>query len=61
MSLLDHELLDRMYIIVDMYNNYIIEHGSTLLTQEEKKTMLSKLWEQYQLVGQRISEIDEVW
>ena len=56
MNLLPHELLDRLYILTDMYNSYIIEHEDDILTQEEKQNMLSLLWEQYQLVGQRISE-----
>ena len=59
-SLFYHELLDRLYLITDMYNNYICEHNSDdILSQEEKQKMLSLLWDQYQLVGSRIAEIEE--
>lgn len=55
-NLFHHELLDRLYLITDMYNDYIVEHNSDdILSQEEKQKMLSLLWEQYQLVGSRIS------
>ena len=55
MNLFHHELLDRLYLISDMYNDYICEHNSDdILSQEEKQKMLSLLWEQYQLVGSRI-------
>lgn len=55
-NLFHHELLDRLYLIADMYNDYIVEHNSDdILSQEEKQKMLSLLWDQYQLVGSRIS------
>lgn len=55
-NLFHHELLDRLYLIADMYNDYIVEHNSDdILSQEEKQKMLSLLWDQYQLVGSRIT------
>lgn len=55
-NLFHHELLDRLYLISDMYNSFICEHNSDdILSQEEKQKMLSLLWGQYQLVGSRIS------
>lgn len=59
-NLFHHELLDRLYLITDTYNNFICEHNSDdILSQEEKQKMLSLLWDQYQLVGSRIAEIEE--
>lgn len=56
-NLFHHELMDRLYLITDMYNDYICEHDSDdILSKEEKEKMRSLLWEQYQLVGQRTSE-----
>lgn len=56
-NLFHHELLDRLYLILDMYNDYICEHDSNdILSQEEKDNMRSLLWDQYQLVGARISD-----
>ena len=55
-----HELLDRLYIIMDMYNSYIVEHDSDdILSKEEKEQMQKLLWDQYQLVGQRTFERGE--
>ena len=54
-NLYHHELLDRLYMIADMYNSFICEHNSDdILSKEEKEKMLSALWEQYQLVGGKI-------
>ena len=51
---LHHELLDRLYIITDMYNDYIVEHDSDdILSKEEKQKVLDILHEQYQSVGAR--------
>ena len=59
-NLFHHELLDRLYIITDMYNDYILEHNSDdILSKEEKEKMLNLLAEQYQLVGSRIAEREE--
>ena len=53
-NLFHHELLDRLYMITDMYNSFICEHDSDdILSKEEKEKMRSALWEQYQLVGAR--------
>ena len=53
-NLFHHELLDRLYMITDMYNSFICEHDSdAILSKEEKEKMRSALWEQYQLVGAR--------
>ena len=60
-----HELLDRLYIIADMYNSYIVEHETEdynddkILSKEEKEKMLKLLWDQYQLVGNRIGELED--
>lgn len=51
-----HELLDRLYIIMDMWNNYIIEHDSDdILSKEEKQEIMDILHEAYQKVGARIN------
>ena len=52
-----HELLDRLYLITDMYNDYICEHDSyDFLSQEDRDELRNILWEQYQKVGQKIGE-----
>ena len=59
-NLFHHELLDRLYMITDMYNSFICEHDSNdLLTAEEKDKVLGILWDQYQLVGERIAKDEE--
>ena len=59
-NLFHHELLDRLYMITDMYNSFICEHNSNdLLTEEEKDKVLVILWDQYQLVGARITKNEE--
>jgi hypothetical protein len=51
-----HELLDRLYIIMDMWNDYIIEHNSDdVLSKEEKQEVMDILSETYQKVGARIN------
>lgn len=56
-NLLHNELEDRLYLMSDMYHDYIIEHDSDdLLSPDEKQAMFKLLWEQYQLVGKRIYE-----
>ena len=60
-----HELLDRLYLISDMYYNYIVEHETDdltddgILSKDEKEKMCKLLWDQYQLVGARIAEREE--
>ena len=58
-NLLDHELLDRMYLITDMFNDYIYEHPSDILSEEEKERVMTVLSETYQLIGARIGEKEE--
>ena len=59
-NLFHHELLDRLYMITDMYNSFICEHNSNdLLTEEEKDKVLGRLWDQDQLVGERITKNEE--
>ena len=59
-NLYHHELLDRLYIIMDMYNSYICEHNSDdILPKEEKEKVRSILWEQYQYVGSNIVKEEE--
>lgn len=57
-SLSHHELLDRIYIIVDMYNNLIVDHlgDEDILSKEEKDQMSFVLGDLYQLVGERIGK-----
>lgn len=56
-NLFHHELLDRLYLITDMYNDYICEHDSDdILPKEEKEKLRALLWEQYQYVGSKIDE-----
>ena len=60
MNLYHHELLDRLYLISDMYYEYICNHNSDdILSKEEKEKMQSLLYDQYQLVGARIVEREE--
>lgn len=59
-NLLHHELLDRLYLITDMFNDYIVEHDSNdILSLEEKQTAIQYLWNLYQIVGARISEKED--
>ena len=58
-KLLDHELLDRMYLIQDMFNDYIYEHPSDILSEEEKGKIMDTLADTYQLIGARIAEREE--
>lgn len=58
-NLFHHELLDRLYLITDMYNDYIIEHASDdILSKEEKEAVVRMLWDQYQKVGQRLFDME---
>lgn len=59
-NLLHHELLDRLYLITDMFNDYIVEHDSNdILSGEEKQAAVQYLWNLYQVVGTRISEKED--
>lgn len=60
MNLFHHELLDRLYLITDMFNDYIVEHDSNdILSEQEKQEAVQYLWNLYQIVGSRISEKEE--
>ena len=59
-NLLHHELLDRLYLITDMFNDYIVEHESNdILSHEEKQQVCQYLWNLYQTVGERIYEKEQ--
>ena len=59
-NLLHHELLDRLYLITDMFNDYIVEHDSNdILSHEEKQQVCQYLWNLYQTVGERIYEKEQ--
>lgn len=59
-NLLHHELLDRLYLITDMFNDYIVEHDSDdILSHEEKQQACQYLWDLYQTVGERIYEKEQ--
>lgn len=59
-NLLHHELLDRLYLITDMFNDYIVEHDSNdILSEQEKQEAVQYLWNLYQIVGSRISEKED--
>lgn len=51
-----HELLDRMWILTDMYENYISNNPETddIFSQEEKEQMSMFLNETYQMIGERV-------
>lgn len=60
MNLFHHELLDRLYLITDMFNDYIVEHDSNdILSEQEKQEAVQYLWNLYQIVGSRISEKED--
>lgn len=59
-NLLHHELLDRLYLITDMFNDYIVEHDSNdILSHEEKQQVCQYLWNLYQTVGERVYEKEQ--
>lgn len=55
-KLAHHEILDRMWILTDMYENYISNNPETddIFSQEEKEQMSMFLNETYQMIGERI-------
>lgn len=55
-SLSHHELLDRLYILIETYNTLIVNHENDedILSKEEKDQMSFVLGDLYQLVGERI-------
>ena len=58
-SLFHHELLDRLYCVMSMYNNLIIDHENDedILSKEEKEQMSFVLSDLYQMVGERIAKM----
>lgn len=59
-NLFHHELLDRLYLMTDMFNSYIVEHDSDdILSHEEKQQACQYLWNLYQTVGERIYEKEQ--
>lgn len=55
-SLFRHELLDRLYTIVEMFDILIVNHENDedILSSEEKGQMSLVLNDLYQMVGERI-------
>ena len=55
-SLFHHELLDRLYTIVEMFDILIVNHENDedILNSEEKSQMSLVLNDLYQMVGERI-------
>lgn len=60
-SLFHHELLDRLYCVMSMYNNLIVDHENDeeILSKEEKEQMSFVLSDLYQMVGERIYKLYE--
>ena len=59
-NLCHHELLDRLYLMCDMYNDYIVEHDSDdILSKKQKEKIRDLIWEQYQLVGAKIDKEED--
>jgi hypothetical protein len=50
---LKHELLDRVYLIADMFENYILEHDAAHYPTVSNQVLdiSSRLWKLYQDVG----------
>ena len=55
-KLAHHELLDRMWILTDMYERFIndIPETDDIFSQEEKEQMSAFLNETYQMIGERV-------
>jgi hypothetical protein len=60
-SLFHHELLDRLYCVMEMYNTLIVDHTNDeeILSSEEKDQMSLVLGDLYQMVGDRIYKLYE--
>ena len=60
-SLFHHELLDRLYTIVEMFDILIVNHENDedILNSEEKGQMSLVLNDLYQMVGERIYKLYE--
>lgn len=60
-SLFHHELLDRLYCVMQTYNTLIVDHTNDeeILSPEEKDQMSLVLGDLYQMVGERICKLYE--
>lgn len=60
-SLFHHELLDRLYCVMSMYDNVIVNHENDeeILSSDEKEQMSLVLGDLYQMVGDRIYKLYE--
>lgn len=60
-SLFHHELLDRLYCVMSIYNNLILDHENDedILPKEEKEQMSFVLSDLYEMVGERIYKLYE--
>lgn len=60
-SLFHHELLDRLYCVMQTYNTLIVDHmnDEEILSSEEKEQMSLVLGDLYQMVGDRICKLYE--
>lgn len=55
-----YELLDRLSCIADNFENNIVNHDSDdILSYDEKMKVCMAIADAYQLVGQRICEVEE--
>ena len=53
-----HELIDRLYMLTDMYNDYICEHDSyEFLPLKEREELRTLLWKQYQKASAKADEL----
>ena len=46
-----HEILDRTYMIADMFENYVVEHPASESVKDEVLRVSEKLWDLYQVIG----------
>lgn len=46
-----HEILDRTYMIADMFESYVQEHPASEVVKEEVERVSEKLWDLYQVIG----------
>ena len=55
-----HELLDRLHCMCEIFDVTIINHDSNdILSSEDKNRIISVIADAYQLVGNRICEVEE--
>lgn len=46
-----HEILDRTFMITDMFESYVQEHPASEAVKEEVERVSEKLWDLYQVIG----------